>query len=149
MDPYGAPSVFLPNIKSTSTNSLKILHLNILYVNKIGTKSSEIFCFTDEDELYVVGKLLWGLQKIRSSLKNVVYEAVPAGYSLVRLLRSAGLPAEVLTAGKTPRMTDYSLFPGHAATDVTELHNEVEQKGKGAFERKLSALITDTRSVLE
>ena len=94
-------------------------------------------------------KLLWGLQKIRSSLKNVVYEAVPAGYSLVRLLRSAGLPAEVVAAGKTPRMTDYSLFPGHAATDVTELHNEVEQKGKGAFERKLSALITDTRSVLE
>jgi hypothetical protein len=37
-----------------------------------------------------------------------VYEAGPTGYGLVRLLRSANLPAEVVAVSKTPRMTDTS-----------------------------------------
>ena len=41
-------------------------------------------------------------------MKNIVYEAGPTGYSLVRLLRSANLPAEVVAVSKTPRMTDSS-----------------------------------------
>ncbi len=110
--------------------------------------------FTDEDELYVgvdvhkeqyhvsiwhnghIGcvysmlsdntKLLWDLQKIRSSLKNVVYEAGPTGYSLVRLLRSAGLPAEVVAASKTPRMTDSG-----AKTDRLDCQQLAEYAAKG------------------
>lgn len=90
--------------------------------------------FTEEDEIYVgvdvhkrnyhvaiwhnsrIGcaysmtsdnnKLLRDIQQVRSSLKNIVYEAGPTGYSLVRLLRSAKLPAEVVAVSKTPRMTD-------------------------------------------
>ncbi len=53
-------------------------------------------------------KLLRDLKRIRVSLKKIVYEAGPTGYSLVRLLRSAKLPAEVVAASKTPRMTDSS-----------------------------------------
>src|SRR5210317_1980104 len=47
-------------------------------------------------------KLLQDLRRIRIFLKNVVYEAGPTGYGLVRLLRSAGLPAEVVATSKTP-----------------------------------------------
>ena len=110
--------------------------------------------FTDEDELYVgvdvhkeqyhvaiwhnghIGcvysmlsdntKLLRDLQKIRSSLKNVVYEAGPTGYSLVRLLRSASLPAEVVAASKTPRMTDSG-----AKTDRLDCQQLAEYAAKG------------------
>jgi len=51
-------------------------------------------------------KLLRDLQQIRIALKNVIYEASPTGYGLVRLLRSAGLPAEAVVTSKTPRMTN-------------------------------------------
>ena len=49
-------------------------------------------------------KLLRDLKRIRGSLKKIVYEAGPTGYSLVRLLRSAKLPAEVVAASKRKRI---------------------------------------------
>ncbi len=71
-------------------------------------------------------KLLQDLQQIRSSLKNVVYEAGPTGYGLVRLLRSADLPAEVVATTKTPRMTDSS-----AKTDRLDCRQLAEYAAKG------------------
>ena len=53
-------------------------------------------------------KLLRDLLCIGNSLKKVVYEAGPTGYGLVRLLRSADLPAEVVATSKTPRAADSS-----------------------------------------
>ena len=110
--------------------------------------------FTDEDELHVgvdvhkdryhvalwhdgrIGcvysmssdnsRLLHDLQQIRCSLKNVVYEAGPTGYGLVRLLRSAGLPAEIVAATKTPRMVDSA-----GKTDRLDCQQLAEYAAKG------------------
>ena len=71
-------------------------------------------------------KLLRDIQQVRSSLKNIVYEAGPTGYSLVRLLRSANLPAEVVAVSKTPRMTDSS-----AKTDRLDCQRLAEYAAKG------------------
>ncbi len=71
-------------------------------------------------------RLLQDLRKIRSSLKNVVYEAGPTGYSLVRLLRSAGFHAEVVAVTKTPRMTDST-----AKTDRLDCQQLAEYAAKG------------------
>lgn len=71
-------------------------------------------------------KLLRDIQQVRSSLKNIVYEAGPTGYSLVRLLRSANLPAEVVAVSKTPRMTDSS-----AKTDRLDCQQLAEYAAKG------------------
>lgn len=71
-------------------------------------------------------KLLRDLQQIRSSLKNVVYEAGPTGYGLVRLLRCADLAAEVVAATKTPRMADSS-----AKTDRLDCRQLAEYAAKG------------------
>lgn len=71
-------------------------------------------------------KLLQDLRCIHNSLKNVVYEAGPTGYGLLRLLRSAGLPAEVVATSKTPRMTDLS-----AKTDRLDCKQLAEYAAKG------------------
>jgi len=71
-------------------------------------------------------RLARDLLRIRSSLKNVVYEAGPTGYSLVRLLRSVGLPAEVVATTKTPRMTDSA-----AKTDRLDCQQLAEYSAKG------------------
>ena len=71
-------------------------------------------------------KLLRDIQPLRSSLKNIVYEAGPTGYSLLRLLRSANLPAEVVAVSKTPRMTDSS-----AKTDRLDCQQLAEYAAKG------------------
>lgn len=71
-------------------------------------------------------RLLRDLQQIRSSLKNVVYEAGPTGYGLVRLLRSAELPAEVVATTKTARMADSS-----AKTDRLDCRQLAEYAAKG------------------
>lgn len=71
-------------------------------------------------------KLLRDIQPLRSSLKNIVYEAGPTGYGLVRLLRSANLPAEVVAVSKTPRMTDTS-----AKTDRLDCQQLAEYAAKG------------------
>ena len=71
-------------------------------------------------------KLLRDLKRIRGSLKNVVYEAGPTGYSLVRLLRSAKLPAEVVAATKTPRMVDSA-----GKTDRLDCQQLAEYAAKG------------------
>jgi len=71
-------------------------------------------------------KLLRDIQQVRSSLKNIVYEAGPTGYGLVRLLRSANLPAEVVAVSKTPRMTDTS-----AKTDRLDCQQLAEYAAKG------------------
>ena len=71
-------------------------------------------------------KLLRDLERMRISLKNVVYEAGPTGYGLVRLLRSANLPAEVVAVSKTPRMTDSS-----AKTDRLDCQRLAEYVAKG------------------
>lgn len=71
-------------------------------------------------------RLLRDLQQIRSSLKNIVYEAGPTGYGLARLLRSADLPAEVVAATKTPRMTDSA-----AKTDRLDCEQLAEYAAKG------------------
>ena len=71
-------------------------------------------------------KLLRDIQSIRSSLKNIVYEAGPTGYGLVRLLRSANLPAEVIAVSKTPRMTDTSV-----KTDRLDCQQLAEYAAKG------------------
>ncbi len=70
-------------------------------------------------------RLLRDVQKMGSSLKNIVYEAGPTGYSLVRLLRSANLPAEVVAASKTPRMIDSS-----AKTDRLDCQQLAEYTAK-------------------
>ena len=71
-------------------------------------------------------KLLQYLHRIRNCLKNVVYEAGPTGYGLVRLLRSAGLPAEVVATSKTPRMADSA-----AKTDRLDCQQLAEYAAKG------------------
>jgi transposase len=71
-------------------------------------------------------KLLQDLLRIRNSLKNVVYEAGPTGYGLVRLLRSADLPAEIIATTKTPRMTDSA-----AKTDRLDCQQLAEYAAKG------------------
>ena len=71
-------------------------------------------------------KLLRDLRCIRNSLKNIVYEAGPTGYGLVRLLRSAGLPAEVVAASKTPRSADST-----AKTDRLDCKQLAEYTAKG------------------
>jgi transposase len=71
-------------------------------------------------------KLLRDIQPLRSSLKNIVYEAGPTGYGLVRLLRSANFPAEVVAVSKTPRMTDTS-----AKTDRLDCKQLAEYAAKG------------------
>lgn len=55
-----------------------------------------------------------------------MYEAGPTGYALVRLLRSAKLPAEVVATSKTPRMTDSS-----AKTDRLDCQKLAEYAAKG------------------
>ena len=71
-------------------------------------------------------KLLQDLRRIRNSLKNVVYEAGPTGYGLVRLLRSADLPAKIIATTKTPRMTDSA-----AKTDRLDCQQLAEYAAKG------------------
>ncbi len=71
-------------------------------------------------------KFLQDIEHMRSSLKNIVYEAGPTGYGLVRLLRSANLPAEVVATSKTPRMSDYS-----AKTDRLDCQQLAEYVAKG------------------
>jgi len=71
-------------------------------------------------------KLLQDLHRIRNCLKNVVYEAGPTGYGLVRLLRSAGLPAKVVATSKTPRSADSS-----AKTDRLDCQQLAEYAAKG------------------
>jgi transposase len=71
-------------------------------------------------------KLLRDLKRIRGSLKNIVYEAGPTGYSLVRLLLSAKLPAEVVAATKTPRMVDSA-----GKTDRLDCQQLAEYAAKG------------------
>ena len=70
-------------------------------------------------------KLLRDVQQMRSSLKTIVYEAGPTGYSLVRLLRSANLPAEVVAVSKTPRTADSS-----AKTDRLDCQQLAEYAAK-------------------
>ncbi|MFW6162046.1 MAG: IS110 family transposase [Planctomycetota bacterium] len=50
------------------------------------------------DPLAVVRRL----EPIRSQVAAVVYEAGPTGFSLVRVLREHGLPADVVAPSKTP-----------------------------------------------
>ena len=71
-------------------------------------------------------KLLQDLRRIRNSLKNVVYEAGPTGYGLVRLLRSADLPAEIIATTKTPRLTDST-----GKTDRLDCQQLAEYAAKG------------------
>lgn len=71
-------------------------------------------------------KLLRDMLCIRNSLKKVVYEAGPTGYGLVRLLRSADLPAEVVATSKTPRAADSS-----AKTDRLDCKQLAEYSAKG------------------
>ncbi len=59
-------------------------------------------------------------------MKNIVYEAGPTGYALVRLLRSAKLPAEVVAATKTPRMVDSA-----GKTDRLDCQQLAEYAAKG------------------
>jgi transposase len=70
-------------------------------------------------------RLLRDMKKMSGSLKNIVYEAGPTGYSLVRLLRSANLPAEVVATTKTPRMSDSS-----AKTDRLDCQQLAEYAAK-------------------
>ena len=74
-------------------------------------------------------RLLQDLQQIRSSLKGIVYEAGPTGYGLARLLRSADLPAEVVAATKTLRMTDSA-----AKTDRLDCEQLAEYAAKGLYQ---------------
>ncbi len=71
-------------------------------------------------------KLLRDLKRIRGSLKNIVYEAGPTGYALVRPLRSAKLPAEVVATTKTPRMVDSA-----GKTDRLDCQQLAEYAAKG------------------
>ena len=71
-------------------------------------------------------KLLRDIKQMSNSLKNIVYEAGPTGYSLVRLLRSANLPAQVIATTKTPRMSDSS-----AKTDRLDCQQLAEYAAKG------------------
>jgi len=48
-------------------------------------------------------KLIEKLKPVVPAIKNVVYEAGPTGYSLVRSLRKNKIPAEVIATSKTPR----------------------------------------------
>jgi transposase len=48
-------------------------------------------------------KLIEKLESVVPAIKNVVYEAGPTGYSLVRDLRKNKLPADVIATSKTPR----------------------------------------------
>ncbi|MFH1615650.1 MAG: IS110 family transposase [Planctomycetota bacterium] len=48
-------------------------------------------------------KIVTTLQKFRQSLRLVVYEAGPTGYSLARALKDAALPVSVVAPSKTPR----------------------------------------------
>jgi len=70
-------------------------------------------------------KLLRDVQQMRNSLKKIVYEAGPTGYGLVRLLRSANLPAEVVAVSKTPRAADSS-----AKTDRLDCQQLAEYAAK-------------------
>lgn len=70
-------------------------------------------------------KLLRDLEQMQSALKNIVYEAGPTGYGLVRLLRSAHLPADVVAVSKTPRMKDSS-----AKTDRLDCQQLAEYAAK-------------------
>ncbi|MCJ7806992.1 MAG: IS110 family transposase [Clostridia bacterium] len=71
-------------------------------------------------------KLFQDLRRIRNSLKNVVYEAGPTGYGLVRLLRSADIPSEIIATSKTPRMADSA-----AKTDRLDCQQLAEYAAKG------------------
>lgn len=71
-------------------------------------------------------KLLRDVQQMRDSLKKIVYEAGPTGYSLVRLLRSSNLSAEVVAVSKTPRAADSS-----AKTDRLDCQQLAEYAAKG------------------
>jgi transposase len=48
-------------------------------------------------------KLIDKLEPVVPAIKNVVYEAGPTGYSLVRSLRKNKIPADVIATSKTPR----------------------------------------------
>lgn len=48
-------------------------------------------------------KLIEKLKPVVPAIKNVVYEAGPTGYSLVRSLRKSKIPADVIATSKTPR----------------------------------------------
>ena len=52
---------------------------------------------------YNADRIVKMLEPLRLGLKWVVYEAGPTGYGLVRTLRAAALPADVIAPGKTPR----------------------------------------------
>lgn len=53
-------------------------------------------------------QVLAKLEPLRGALQQVVYEAGPTGFGLARLLRSAGLPVEVVAPSKTPQKADQS-----------------------------------------
>ena len=92
-------------------------HISIWHNNRIGC----VYSMSSNNN-----KLLRDLKRIRGSLKNIVYEAGPTGYALVRLLRSAKLPAEVVAVSRTPRMTDSS-----AKTDRLDCQQLAKYAAKG------------------
>ena len=47
-------------------------------------------------------KVCQTLKKLKSSIKNIVYEAGPTGYSLARKLKQSSLPVQVIAPSKTP-----------------------------------------------
>ena len=92
-------------------------HVAIWHNGRIGC----VYSMSSDDN-----RLLRDLQQMRSSLKDIVYEAGPTGYGLVRLLRSADLPAEVVAVTKTPRMADSA-----AKTDRLDCEKLAKYAAKG------------------
>ena len=91
-------------------------HVAIWYNGRIGC----VYSMSSDNH-----KLLRDLEQMQSALKKIVYEAGPTGYGLVRLLRSAHLPADVVAVSKTPRMNDSS-----AKTDRLDCQQLAEYAAK-------------------
>ena len=71
-------------------------------------------------------KLITTLQKFRQSLRLVVYEAGPTGYSLARDLKDAALPVSVVAPSKTPRQA-----APDSKTDSLDARKLAEYAAKG------------------
>ena len=71
-------------------------------------------------------KLIAALQKFRQSLRLVVYEAGPTGYSLARTLKDANLPVSVAAPSKTPRQA-----APDSKTDSLDARKLAEYAAKG------------------
>lgn len=71
-------------------------------------------------------KLIATLQNLRQSLRLVVYEAGPTGYSLARALKDADLPVSVVAPSKTPRQS-----AADSKTDSLDARKLAEYAAKG------------------